>query len=60
VVNGKKIDLKGSYAEIPLGDYLARLGKNTPNANLTELGQKYEVVLPDGTVWRCIVAGFSE
>jgi hypothetical protein len=60
VVNGKKIDLKGKYLEFPTGDYQARLRKNGPNANLTELGQKFEIVLPDGTAWQCSVAGFSE
>lgn len=60
VVNGKKIDLAGRYLEFPTGDYQARLRNSESGANPTNLDVKYELLLRDGTVWRCSVAGFSE
>lgn len=60
VLNGKKIDLTGNYLDFPTGDYQARLRTMKPVANPTKIGVKYELLLPDGTVWRCIVSGFSE
>jgi hypothetical protein len=60
VVNGKKIDLRGNYLEFPTGDYQARLRSNKPVANPTKLDVKYELIFPDGTIWKCSVAGYSE
>jgi hypothetical protein len=59
-LNGKKVDLVGEVVPIVLGDYTARFAKKTPVTSLQELGQKYEVLFPDNTYWRCTVAGFSE
>lgn len=59
-LNGKKVDLMGEIVPIPPGDYVARLAKKTPVTDLQEIGQKYEVLFPDNTYWRCTVAGFSE
>ena len=59
-LNGKKVDLVGEVVPIVLGDYTARFAKKKPVIGLQELGQKYEVLFPDNTYWRCTVAGFSE
>lgn len=60
LMNGKKIDLRCEYDELPLGDYQARLKKNKLSANPTAIDQKYELRLPDGTTRQCRVAGYSE
>lgn len=59
-LNGKKVDLMGEIVSISPGDYVARFAKKAPAPGLQEIGQKYEVLFPDHTYWRCTVAGFSE
>jgi hypothetical protein len=68
VLNGQKVELSG-YAWVaeqasnpPLlpGDYLARFLKGPHSANGAPLFQKYEVLLPDGTIWDCRVTGLAE
>jgi hypothetical protein len=59
-LNGKKVDLMGAVTSIAPGDYVARLQKKSPVRDLQEIGQKYEVLFPDHTYWRCTVTGFSE
>ena len=58
-LNGKKVDLMGSTVPIPLGDYEAKQVKS-PVPGLQEIGQKYEILLRDRSIWRCTVTGFSE
>jgi hypothetical protein len=74
VMNGKKVELKGDqgaglsfpdgnplkYYKLPLGDYQARLLKDSSKVDEPPLFQVYELVLPDKTVWRCTVTGISE
>ena len=63
VLNGKKVELMGQNFKkfvIPLGNFHARLIKNSPDANPAAMGQKDELLFPDGYVWRCIVTGVSE
>ncbi|MDR3723494.1 MAG: hypothetical protein P4K83_03285 [Terracidiphilus sp.] len=59
-LNGKKVDLMGTVVPIILGDYVARLQKKSPVSDVQEIGQKYEVLFPDHTYWRCTVTGSSE
>ena len=74
VINGKKIELRGyqgadfqyphghplKYYKLPLGDYQARLLKDSHKVDDAPLFQVYEVALPDSTVWRCTVTGILE
>ena len=63
IVGGRKVELMGdqfSKLKLSPGDYQARLLKSTPNADLTEIGQKFEFVLPDRTIWLCSITGVSE
>jgi hypothetical protein len=74
VINGKKVELRGNqgadfqypyghplkYFKLPLGDYQARLLKDSQNVDDAPLFQVYELVLPDKTVWRCTVTGISD
>jgi hypothetical protein len=68
VVTGKKIELLGAWTWIsgsyqtPLspGDFQARLLKDMPKTSVTPIGQEYELLLPEGIVWRCTVTGVSE
>jgi hypothetical protein len=67
VVDGKKIELYGgqrshflTYYKLPLGDYQARLLNDSHKIDGTPMFQDYELALPDKTVWRCTVTGFSE
>jgi hypothetical protein len=67
VVNGKKIELNGgqyshftTFYKLPLGDYQARVLKDSHKIDGTPMFQQYELVLPDKTVWRCAVTGISE
>ena len=68
VLNGKKIELLGAWTWIsgsyqtPLspGDFQARLLKDSPKTSVTPIGQEYELLLPEGIVWRCAVTGVSE
>ena len=67
IMNGIRIELMG-YSETGTlkflasspADYQARLMKNYINAGLTTIGQKYELVFPDRTIWQCTVTGISE
>jgi hypothetical protein len=74
VMNGKKVELRGyqgadfqyphghplKYYKLPLGDYQARLLKDSQKVDEAPLFQVYELVLPDETVWRCTVTGILE
>ena len=67
VVDGKKLELNGGqyshftkFYKLPLGDYQARLLKDSHKITGTPMYQQYELVLPDHTVWDCTVTGFSE
>jgi hypothetical protein len=74
VINGKKVELRGNqgadfqypyghpskFFELSLGNYQARLLKDSQNADDAPLFQVYELVLPDKTVWHCNVTGISE
>jgi hypothetical protein len=66
VINGNKVELEGmsgvsskSYSLV-LGDYQARLLKDSHQVGHTPLFQMYELVLPDRTVWRGTVVGIFE
>ncbi|MFZ1086479.1 MAG: hypothetical protein WAN35_16065 [Terracidiphilus sp.] len=65
-LDGKKVELAGillvhaQYSLIIPGDYYARLSKDTHNADSTAIHQEYEVLLPDGTVWHCVISSISE
>jgi hypothetical protein len=67
MLDGKKIELGGTdvifnkhvMLIIP-GDYQAKLTKDTSNAEGTLFGQEYDLLLPDGTVWKCFTSGISE
>jgi hypothetical protein len=66
-LNGKKVELAGigilihnQFSLIIPGDYLARQSKDIHNADSTAIHQEYEVLLPDGTVWHCVISGLSE
>ena len=60
VIDGNKIDLAGKYMDLTTGDYPARFSKKKSDADPLKFGQKIELALPDGSTWKCIVAGFSE
>jgi hypothetical protein len=68
VLNGKKIELLGAWTWISgsyqtplsLGDFQARLLKDSPKPSVPPIGQEYELLLPEGIVWRCAVTGVSE
>ncbi len=67
-IDGKKLELMGDWAwfpgfyQLPLstGDCQARLLKDAPKMSVSPLYREYELVLPDRTIWRCTVTGFSE
>jgi hypothetical protein len=67
VLKGKKLELSGSaeigpnhHALIAPGNYPARLTKDIQNADGSVIYQEYEILLPDGTVWKCKTSGISE
>jgi hypothetical protein len=68
MLNAQKVELSGSawvaeqVSAPPLrpGDYQARFLKGPHRADGTPFFQKYELLLPDGTVWDCQVTGLSE
>lgn len=67
VVDGKKIELMGAWTWIdnyqtPLspGDFPARLVKNAPKMSVSPINQQYELALPGGVAWHCVVTGVSE
>jgi len=66
-INGQKAELMGyriwsSDEPVPLvpGDYEARFLKGPQPAGPLMLGEKYELVLPDRTLWQCKVTGIWE
>jgi hypothetical protein len=66
-VNGQKVELMGSQIwgsgqsiRLVPGDYQARLLKAPRPAGANPIDDKYELVLPDRTVWQCTVTGISE
>lgn len=66
-IGGQKTELMGyriwsTDVPVPLvpGDYQARLLKGPQPAGPLMLGEKYELVLPDRTLWQCTVTGISE
>jgi hypothetical protein len=67
ILDGKKFELAGwgvgvssNYALIVPGDYLARLIKDFHNTDRSAIYKEYDVLLTDGTVWRCTLSGISE
>ena len=68
VLNGKKIELLGAWTWISgsyqtplsLGDFQARLLKDSSKMSIAPIGQEYELLLPQGIVWRCTITGVSE
>ena len=68
VLNGKKIELLGAWewisggyqTPLSLGDFQARLLKDSPKGSVAPIGQQYELLLPERIVWRCMVTGISE
>jgi hypothetical protein len=69
IANGKKFELRGDWG-IPdpfhpylmtllIGDYRARSEKDD-SSNVVNLGDRYDLVLPDNRVLRCTVTGISE
>jgi hypothetical protein len=67
-LNGKKIELLGAWTWISgsyqtplsLGDFQGRLLKGSPKMSVPPIGQEYELLLPEGIVWHCMVTGVSE
>jgi hypothetical protein len=66
-MNGQKIELMGNQVWLPFapvalvpGDYQARLLKPGHREGANPIGEKYELLLPDRTIWRCTVTGISE
>ncbi len=68
VLNGKKIELLGAWewisgsyqTPLSLGNFQARLLRDSPNGSVAPIGQQYELLLPGRIVWRCMVTGISE
>jgi hypothetical protein len=67
LVDQRKLELMGYQIwfpsrPIPLipGEYPARLFKAPRVAGANPIGDEYELVLPDQTIWRCTVTGISE
>ena len=68
IANGKKFELRGDWGihqdpfhplTLPIGDYRAR-SENDDSSNVGNLGDRYDLVLPDNRVLRCTVTGISE
>ena len=66
IMDGQKIELQSNqnipfwYYNLALGDHQARLLKDPHKANDAPLFREYELLLPNNTVWRCVVTGISE
>jgi len=67
IVNGIKLELAGPalviekrFSLIRPGDYLAKLTKEVHNQDGSAFVQDYEILLPDGTIWKCYTFGISE
>ena len=74
VINGKKVKL-GGRSNIPshvthainpmlslitLGDYQIRIKEDESEKDGSIIRQKYELLLPNGEIWECVVMGISE
>lgn len=66
-LDGKKLELMGYQIWLPEhridlvpADYKARLFKAPHAQGQNPIGDEYELVMPDATVWRCTVTGISE
>jgi hypothetical protein len=64
---GKKIELRGFQIWYPghaillvAADYQARLVKAPQPVGPNPIGTEYELLMPDRTIWRSTVTGFSE
>jgi hypothetical protein len=67
IVDGKKLELSGAseiekheFVVLSPGDYAAEPTKDVHNSDETVINREYNVLLPDGAVWHCIVTGISE
>jgi len=68
ILDGQKIELSGvawlthfqHSPQLLPGDYQARLLKDPYKVAGTPLYKEYEILLPDGTVWKSSVTGISE
>jgi len=68
LLNQKKFELTGSFLYDPKyvkvipvpGDYTARHLKTAHKSAVVPLFDEYELLLPDGHVWRCTVTGMFE
>ena len=67
IVNGIKLELAGPaiviekrFSLIRPGDYFAKLTKEIHNQDGSAFVQDYEILLPDGTTWKCYTFGISE
>jgi len=66
-LDGQKLELMGYQIWLPErpialvpADYKARLFKAPHAQGQNPIGDEYELVMPDETVWRCTVTGISE
>jgi hypothetical protein len=67
VLNGKKLELLGTtdtekyhfFLLIP-GDYQARITLDLPLTDDAVISREYDVLLPDDTLWHCVLSGISE
>ena len=67
LLDGKKLELIGARVWLPTfaaypvlpGEYKARLLKNKSKAGALLLGNEYELVLSEKSIWRCTVIGIS-
>jgi hypothetical protein len=67
VLNGKKLELWGqsiiekkhNMVLIP-GDYRARLTSDIHSKDGAAINQEYDLLLPGGTVWHCVLSSISE
>jgi hypothetical protein len=64
VMNGKSVELMGPYFQkftISPGDYKARvITRKASNTAPTAMGLKYELLFPQGYIWRSMVTGVGE
>jgi hypothetical protein len=67
MVNGKKLELWGNsviekhnFMVLIPGDYQARLTGSAQSKDGAAIHQDYDLLLPDGTTWHCIVSSISE
>lgn len=67
-MNGQHVEFAGEWlwtrdpgsAPVTIGDYQARRVKRTKGAGNNLLGERYEFLFPDRTVWPASVTGISE